>query len=79
LTPRLATVCPDPLFPAFVDLAFSQRRKKLTNSMEAFYPRERTVAALEKLGLRTDSRAEDVSVEGFAGLFAELGPVHPAA
>jgi 16S rRNA (adenine1518-N6/adenine1519-N6)-dimethyltransferase len=75
LTPRSAALCPDPLFQPFVDLCFSQRRKKLANAVEAFYPKDKVTAALEALGLRPDSRAEHVSVEGFAGLFSKLGPV----
>src|SRR5690606_16601450 len=37
LTPREAPLCADPAFKPFVDLAFSQRRKKLSNVLDAFY------------------------------------------
>jgi 16S rRNA (adenine1518-N6/adenine1519-N6)-dimethyltransferase len=75
LTPREAPICADPLFKPFVDLAFSQRRKMLSNVFESFYGKKKTMGELEALGLRPDSRAEDLSVESFAALFARLGPV----
>jgi 16S rRNA (adenine1518-N6/adenine1519-N6)-dimethyltransferase len=75
LTPREAPICADPLFKPFVDLAFSQRRKMLSNVFDSFYGKKKTMAELEALGLRPDSRAEDLSVENFAALFAKLGPV----
>jgi 16S rRNA (adenine1518-N6/adenine1519-N6)-dimethyltransferase len=75
LTPREAPICADPLFKPFVDLAFSQRRKMLSNVFESFYGKKKTMTELEALGLRPDSRAEDLSVESFAAMFARLGPV----
>jgi 16S rRNA (adenine1518-N6/adenine1519-N6)-dimethyltransferase len=75
LTPREAPICPDPEFKPFVDLAFSQRRKKLSNVLDAFYGKNATGEALEALGVRPDARAEDLSVEEFAAMFAKLGPV----
>ena len=75
LTPREAPICADPLFKPFVDLAFSQRRKMLSNVFESFYGKKKTMAELEALGLRPDSRAEDLSVENFAAMFERLGPV----
>ncbi|HEX2613459.1 MAG TPA: 16S rRNA (adenine(1518)-N(6)/adenine(1519)-N(6))-dimethyltransferase RsmA [Fibrobacteria bacterium] len=75
LTPREAPLCGDADFKPFVDLAFSQRRKKLTNVLEAFYGKTRATGELEALGLRPDSRAEDLSVEEFAALFARLGSI----
>src|SRR5690606_24191613 len=56
LTPREAPLCPDPAFKPFVDLAFSQRRKKLSNVLEPFYGKARAGSELEALGLRADSR-----------------------
>jgi 16S rRNA (adenine1518-N6/adenine1519-N6)-dimethyltransferase len=75
LTPREAPICPDPAFKPFIDLAFSQRRKKLSNVMEAFYGKTEVARHLDELGLRIDCRAEDLSVEEFAALFARLGPI----
>src|SRR5690606_13013544 len=75
LTPREAPLCADPAFKPFVDLAYSQRRKKLANVLEAFYGKTSVVQHLEELGIRPDSRAEDLSVEEFAALFGRLGPV----
>lgn len=75
LTPREAPLCADPAFKPFVDLAYSQRRKKLSNVLEAFYGKTSVITHLEELGIRPDSRAEDLSVEEFAALFGRLGPV----
>jgi len=75
LTPRPEPVCGDPQFKPFVDLAFSQRRKKLSNVLEPFYGKARVTGLLETLGERPDLRAEDLSVEAFAALFDKLGPV----
>jgi 16S rRNA (adenine1518-N6/adenine1519-N6)-dimethyltransferase len=75
LTPRPAPICADPAFKPFVDLAFSQRRKKLTNVMEAFYGKTEVARHLEEIGQRPDCRAEDLSVEQFAALFERLGPI----
>jgi 16S rRNA (adenine1518-N6/adenine1519-N6)-dimethyltransferase len=75
LTPREAAVCPEPAFKPFVDLCFSQRRKKLSNVLEAYYGKALAEKVLGDLGLRPDSRAEDLSVGEFAALFARLGPV----
>lgn len=78
MTPREAPVCPHPEFRAFVDLAFSRRRKKLSNVLEAFYGKARATDGLAELGLRIDSRAEDLGVEEFAALFGKLGPIQRA-
>ncbi len=75
LTPRLEPGCNDPLFQPFVDLAFSQKRKQMANSLEPLYKKETVTQALIELELRTDSRAEDLSAENFASLFAKLGPI----
>jgi len=75
LTPREAPICADPLFKPFVDLAFSQRRKMLSNVFVSFYGKQKTMTELEALGIRPDCRAEDLSVEQFAALFDKLGPV----
>ena len=75
LTPRSVPVCDDPLFPPFVDHAFSQKRKQLANAMEPLYVKEKVVQAFIELELRPDSRAEDLSVGDFSALFAKLGPI----
>ena len=74
LTARTAPLTTDPLFLPFVKQAFSQKRKKLTNSLMPFYPRLQVVSALDAQGINPDSRAEDLSVENFVALFARLGP-----
>ncbi len=78
LTPRSEPVCGEAQFPAFLDVAFSQRRKKLANALQPFFPRAETSAALQTAGARADARAEDVSVPQFAELFRRLGPLRRA-
>lgn len=84
LTPLPAPKIEDPLFLRFVEIAFSQKRKKLANSMVGFYRREKVAEALEALRdlsedpeehrVNADSRAEDLSVDQFVELFKRLGP-----
>lgn len=76
LIPRNTPACTDPLFGPFVDMAFSQKRKQLANSLDSLYSKDKVVKALEERGIRPDSRAEDISADEFAALFAELGPAH---
>ncbi len=74
----------DPMFLRFVEIAFSQKRKKLTNSMQSFYRRDKVAEALTALGaavidpeehrVNAESRAEDLSVDQFVELFKVLGP-----
>ena len=84
LTPLKAPKTTDPLFLRFVHIAFSQKRKKLTNALTTFYLKDKVVAALDALGeavvdpeehrVNSDSRAEDLSVDQFVELFKALGP-----
>jgi 16S rRNA (adenine1518-N6/adenine1519-N6)-dimethyltransferase len=73
LVARPVPLCADPAFPRFVELCFSQKRKKLTNVLEALHGKPRVCSALEKLGVNVDARAEELSVVQFAGLLGELG------
>lgn len=75
LTARPEPLCADPAFPRFVELCFSQKRKKLANVLEPFYAKEKVVSALNAIGVGADARAEVVSVLGFAELLKSLGPV----
>ena len=69
------------MFLRFVELAFAQKRKKMSNSLLPFYPKEKVAAALialdpgdteERLG--ENARAEDLSVDQFVTMFKALGP-----
>ena len=57
-------------FERVVRASFSQRRKKLTNSLAAStrWTKEEVEAALTTLGIRLDARPEQLSVEQFGGL-----------
>lgn len=81
LTPLPAPKIEDPMFLRFVELAFAQKRKKMSNSLLPFYPKEKVTAALmalepedaeERLG--ENARAEDLSVDQFVTMFKALGP-----
>lgn len=74
LTPRPAPLCGDAAFTRFVELAFSQKRKKLTNVLDPFYGQAAVREAIAAAQAREDARAEMIGVEGFAILFARLGP-----
>lgn len=84
LDPLPAPKIEDPLFLRFAEIAFSQKRKKLANSMTGFYRREKVAEALDALRdlsddpeehrVNADSRAEDLSVDQFVELFRRLGP-----
>lgn len=58
--------------PEIIGLAFGQRRKTLTNSLSARFPKEKTSAALQKMGLREDIRGEKLSAADFCSLTAHL-------
>ena len=59
-------------FLEFVKRCFAQKRKSLLNNLAASDARGRVEAALEKLGLATTVRAEQVPIPRLASLFAEL-------
>lgn len=75
LTPRPEPLCSDPAFTHFVELCFSQKRKKLVNVLEPFYGKDRVLAALASESISPDARAEVIGVEPFAALLKILGPV----
>jgi 16S rRNA (adenine1518-N6/adenine1519-N6)-dimethyltransferase len=62
-------------FQSVVRAAFSQRRKKIINSVVASgrWSREAILDALSAAGISPDVRAEHVSVEAFAALSRNLG------
>ena len=73
-TPRFAI--PDKAwFERVVKASFSQRRKKLLNSLKAsgFFAPEQIVAALSGSGIDPNRRAETLSISEFVALSEELG------
>lgn len=60
----------DSHFEKVVRAAFSQRRKKVMNSLlsKGFWTREEIEGAFNSIGLSSDLRAEKISIEGFARL-----------
>ena len=51
-----------------IGAAFSMRRKTLVNALASLYPKEKTTAALESLGMRADIRGERLSSRDFCAL-----------
>lgn len=58
--------------PDVIGMAFGQRRKTLTNSLSARFPKDQTAAALREMGLREDIRGEKLSAADFCTLTAHL-------
>lgn len=57
----------------FLAQCFAQKRKKLYNSLEKVYPKPQIKAAMEKLDIEIDTRAEAMHTPQFFALFDELG------
>ncbi len=64
---------PDKIMP-FIRAAFSQRRKKISNSLKAFCPESGIERhdLLEKLGKFADKRAEELSAEDYIFIFEKI-------
>ncbi len=71
--PRVAVERPEH-FERVVRAAFSQRRKKLVNSIvsRGIWPKEVVLQALARAGASPDTRAEQLSLEEFAAIAREL-------
>lgn len=59
-------------FLDFVRKCFGQKRKTLRNNLRSLASDERIHASLAACGLRTDARAEQLSLAQFAALFSQL-------
>ena len=59
-------------FIEFLKLAFAMKRKTLLNNLKKRYSEEQIRAALKQLGVRTDIRAEAMSLEKTAAVFKAL-------
>lgn len=59
-------------FIAFLKLAFAQKRKTLANNLRGHYDAVAVRAALKSAGLRSDVRAEAMSLEKAAAVFRAL-------
>ena len=59
-------------FLEFVQLCFGQKRKTLRNNLRSTAPDQRIHDALAACGLRSDARAEQLSLLQFSTLFANL-------
>jgi 16S rRNA (adenine1518-N6/adenine1519-N6)-dimethyltransferase len=59
-------------FIPFLKTAFAMKRKTLVNNLKPLYSSAQIKAALEETGIRSDARAEAMSLEEMARLFHEL-------
>ena len=55
-----------------ISLAFGQRRKTFLNAVSGKYPKDKTQAVLEELGIRPDVRGEVLSAEDFCRITDKL-------
>jgi 16S rRNA (adenine1518-N6/adenine1519-N6)-dimethyltransferase len=62
----------DERFLKFVGVCFEQKRKTLRNNLRTFANADQIAKALAACGLRSDARAEQLSVADFAKLFTIL-------
>jgi 16S rRNA (adenine1518-N6/adenine1519-N6)-dimethyltransferase len=73
MQPKLQELAvPEREFIGFLKLSFAQKRKTLINNLKSSYPSEALRSALKSAGLRSDVRAEAISLEKAAELFREL-------
>ena len=56
-------------FVDFLKLVFAQKRKTLANNLRQRYPAPNIVKALEKISIRKDARAEQLSLEKMAAVY----------
>jgi 16S rRNA (adenine1518-N6/adenine1519-N6)-dimethyltransferase len=59
-------------FLEFVQKCFGQKRKTLRNNLRAIAPDDRIHAALDACSLRSDARAEQLSLAQFSALFVAI-------
>ena len=63
---------PEREFIDFLKLSFAQKRKTLANNLKASYPDAQIKTAMKEAGLKSDVRAEAISLEQSAMLFRKL-------
>ena len=61
-------------FVDFLKLVFAQKRKTLANNLRQRYPAPNIVKALEKVSIRKDARAEQLSLEKMAAVYRLTRP-----
>ena len=72
-SPLLAVV-DEPLYGAFLQAAFAERRKLLWKNLEKRAGAEALAAAFERCGLTRNARAEELTPDQLAGLFEAIRP-----
>lgn len=69
LTPRKDPLAAPPEFFTFVQKCFTQKRKKLSNSLSGFYDKQLVATAIAELGHPETVRAEELSPEEFFAIY----------
>jgi 16S rRNA (adenine1518-N6/adenine1519-N6)-dimethyltransferase len=73
VAPRFQELSVEPkTFIPFLKVAFAMKRKTLLNNLKALYPSAQIKAALEETAIRSDARAEAMSLDQTARLFHQL-------
>lgn len=75
LSPRTDPLSTPPGFFDFVKLAFSKKRKVISNSLSEEYDKAKIFSALEKCRFPQNARAEELSPENLLDLFLSLKTV----
>lgn len=75
LTPRTDPLDAPAEFFDFVQEAFSQKRKVITNALSKRFEKARIFGALDALGFSPNTRAEELSPEELLRLFRELSGI----
>ncbi len=55
-----------------INEAFNQRRKKILNSLSLFKSKEEWIQIFKRLNIKSDSRAENISLESFMNIAKEI-------
>ncbi len=65
-------IADEKIFFRFIKQAFGQRRKTLVNALATQYGKSNAAEALTQLGIQSNVRAENLSLENFIQLFGQL-------
>lgn len=69
---RFSTPAEEEWFFSILRTGYAHKRKQLAKNLETLAPRERILAALTSAGMRTDIRAEELSVDAWHALAQNL-------
>lgn len=70
---RLLGIEDEPGFMRFLKVCFAHKRKTLRNNLRAIVTHEEAGAVLQQSGIAGNTRAEEIGLPQFAGLFTAIG------